>query len=152
MVGCRTETFQCAKQLLLLSHAHISSSVISRVGLLLEIQSEMTCMVCKSNVQYMQFRNMQKHRYGPLNTFFFLPVSALHYRFACGIYYSICTEWSCIINMNVHNHRYMKNNNASTHFAPQRAVCLWLSLHQEWRIWILTQIETDLLQAKQGTF
>lgn len=86
---------------------------------------------------------------------FSLPVSALSYRFACGIYYSICTEWNCIINMNVHNHRYMKNNNTRTHFARQQAVRLQLSLHQDPKVRFWTLTETDLiwlLQEKQGTF
>lgn len=111
----------------------------------------MDCMVGTSNLQYMQLKDIQKHRYGTLNsTFkfgFFLPGPALHYRFACDIYYSICTELSCIINMNVHNHCFMKNDNASTHFAPQRAVCVGLAVQQEWKICLLTPKETDLTPA-----
>ena len=44
-------------------------------------------------------------------------------------------------------------NNASTHFAQQQAVCLWLRLHQEQKIFNITQ--TDLIgqmHAKHGTF
>lgn len=84
-----------------------------------------------------------------IEIFFFSARVCLHV--VCGIYYSICTQWNCIINMNVHNLRHMKNN-ASTHFARQQAVCFWL--HRERRSCFLTPVETDLvwlLQVKQGT-
>lgn len=59
-------------------------------------------------IQFMQFKNMQNPGMVLKNLnsdLLFMPGCALLYWFACYIYYSICTEWNCIINMNVHNHQ-----------------------------------------------
>lgn len=65
------------------------------------------------------------------------------------IYSSICTEWNCIINMNVQNREYVKNY---TLLGRRRFFCLWLSLRQEQKDF--EALETDLvcqLRAETGT-
>lgn len=74
----------------------------------------------RSNVQHIQSKNMQKCRYGPLNSWsislFFSARLCLHV--VCAIYYSICTEWTCIINMNVHNLGQMKKEQRFSSLQP----------------------------------
>lgn len=103
----------------------------------------------------MRFRNMQKHSFDSSIYIIYLNDTLTFARVfsplavCMCIYSSICTEWNCIINMNVQNREYVKNY---TLLGRRRFFCLWLSLRQEQKDF--EALETDLvcqLRAETGT-